>query len=219
MKSIARNSELLTVTGDSDPSKLEGLTLTSYHRLVSFLVERDNEWRRILGDAPVVAYGTSCGCDSKLEGDVYREIRECLKEISFRSEEVYPEALRNRLLGPRPPCSWYCLTGGWRIEEFIDKMVEERESLCDKLLCDKRYVELPPTVLPPPMSLFPGLPGGSKLEVAQCPQFFVGGVCCSFTKGRVGRKPDVFCYLEVLIAFPPLDLRVSDSTYAQNPLG
>lgn len=42
-KYVARNLELLTVTRGLDVSNAWGLSLGSYHRLVSFIAERDNE--------------------------------------------------------------------------------------------------------------------------------------------------------------------------------
>ena len=139
-KSIARNSELLMVTKHSDVGDLEGLTLISYHRLVTFLVKRDNEWCRILDKACIPTYRLPCHCDSKMKEELYRKIREDLKGLSFRSEEVYIKTLRNRLES-QPRCGNGCVTDGFAIKIFIDKMVQERKKLCDKLMCDKQYVQ------------------------------------------------------------------------------
>jgi len=45
-KFVARNSELLTVTRHFDIGDPKGVSLGSYHNLVSFPAERDNEWHQ-----------------------------------------------------------------------------------------------------------------------------------------------------------------------------
>jgi len=84
-RSVARNSEFLMVTEHLDAGNLEGLTVASYHRLVSFLAKRDNEWCQILGSSPIPDFDAPCNCDSKLKGELYARIRERLKRFSFRS--------------------------------------------------------------------------------------------------------------------------------------
>jgi len=140
-KYIARNSELVTVTGYPDPGNLDGLTIASYHRLVSFLARRDNEWREILGNASIPHYQGPCNCDSKLRKELYGKVRESLKELSFRSEKVYLETLKKRLKSQSTCGQWSCVTDDLAIRGFIEKMVKEREELCNKLMCDNQYVK------------------------------------------------------------------------------
>ena len=47
-KYVARNAELLVVTERSPNDDLNGLTIASYHRLISFLVKRNDELKPIL---------------------------------------------------------------------------------------------------------------------------------------------------------------------------
>ena len=152
-KYIARNSELLMVAGHPDAENLEGITVASYHRLVSFITKRDNEWRQLLGYTPIPTYGIHCDCDSKLKGELYGKIKEELKVLPFRSEEVYLKTVENRLRSQMACGRGGCVTDGSAIKLFIEKMAEERKKLFDKLMCDKQYVQWPLTALPPPMSL------------------------------------------------------------------
>lgn len=53
---VARNAELLAVTRRYDISDLKGITFGAYHRLISFLADRDNNWHQTLE----VAVAPSC---------------------------------------------------------------------------------------------------------------------------------------------------------------
>ena len=64
-KYVAKHAELLAVTRDFDAGNPRGLTLGSYHNLVSFLAERDYEWNRIFGEAEL-PQSYRCDCDPSL---------------------------------------------------------------------------------------------------------------------------------------------------------
>ena len=156
-KYVARNAEHLAVTSRPHAGNLEGLTVASYHRLVSFLAERDNEWNKILGNAPIPpAYPCNCGGQAK-EG-LYNRVKEDLKRFSLQIEEVYLRALEYRSRLRQPACSSTvtpCALVDSEVKGFIERMAKERESLCDRLMHDKQCVQRPPIALHPTDIAFP----------------------------------------------------------------
>jgi len=140
-KYVARNAENLAVTRRPNADNLEGLTVASYHRLVSFIADRDDQWCRSLSRASIsVVY--DCGCDRRLREGLVNNIKEALKCPSHQPEEIYLRALeeRSRLCLRACGMGFTCLMASTRIKPFIERMVEEREISCDKLMCDKQYV-------------------------------------------------------------------------------
>jgi len=131
-KYVARNAEHLGVTRRAHAGNLEGLTVISYHRLVSFLAERDNRWHKTFSNATI---GT-CICDDRLRQGVYNKIKENLNRPSLQPEDIYLKALedRSRLLNQGCGYGTNCLLGDRQINAFVKKMVEERENLCDRLM-------------------------------------------------------------------------------------
>ena len=138
-KHVARSAELLTVTGHADAGDLRGLTVGSYHNLVSFLAQRDSEWHQLLSEARIPA-DPSCDCNTSWKMGLYNGIKTDLKGPYLRREEIYLKALQDRLRFRQPKCmSKSCSTGDPEIRTFVERMVKEREDLCDKLMCEKKY--------------------------------------------------------------------------------
>jgi len=140
-KYVARNAEHLAVTGRSHAGNLEGLTVASYHRLVSFLAERDNEWNQIIDNAPIPP-DYPCNCHTQSKAGFYNKIKENLKRPSLQIEEVYLKALEHRSQLRQPACGGMVTPCGMvdsEVKGFINRMAKERESLCDKLMSDKQY--------------------------------------------------------------------------------
>ena len=130
-KYVARNAEHLAVTRRSNAGNLEGLTVTFYHRLVSFLAERDTQWHEIIGKAAI----SRCDCDAGTAESLYTTVKENLKKPSLQPEEVYLKALEERAPIRRSCGNWpACLLRAGQIKAFIDRMVKEREALCDKFM-------------------------------------------------------------------------------------
>lgn len=125
---VARSAELLKVTRHSNLSDLNGLTLETYSRLVSFLAERDNKWRQTL-DAE--ANYQPCGCNSW--EPLYKDIKKYLLQPHLRMEEVYLKALEDRSRCRESGCySGKCAFRNDNIKEFIEKMIRKREGVCEK---------------------------------------------------------------------------------------
>lgn len=147
-KHVARSAELLTVTKHT--SDLKGFTVGSYHNLVSFLTNRDNEWHKILRDLDpkITCY---CSCGRNLVIALYSKIAENLKRPYLRAEEIYLKALEARSLSRQPGCLRYdeCAFAAAEIRRFVEQMVRERDELCDELMRDKRYVQRHSTTLLP----------------------------------------------------------------------
>ena len=137
-KHVARSAELLMVTGHTDAGDLRGLTVGSYHNLVSFLVQRDNQWHQLLSQTRIPA-DSSCECDTSWKAGLYNGIKADLKGPYLQKEEIYLKALQDRLRQLR--CKTRsCSTGDSEIRAFIEQMVKKREELCDKLMYEKQYV-------------------------------------------------------------------------------
>ena len=160
-KCVARNAKLLTVTKQFDAGDPRGVTLGSYHNLVSFLVERDDEWYKALDRAYLPAGGRFCRCDELLKEKFYNKIKQNLKGSYLQAEKAYFEALEDQSRSSREGCvSGDCLTSGPQIKGFIEEVVRERESVCDKLMSEKQYVQWQLfNFRPQPHSSVPAFPG------------------------------------------------------------
>jgi len=151
-KYVARNAQHLAVTRRSSIANLEGLTMASYHRLVSFLAERDHRWNEALDDTSL-AFDRSrrCNCGADMIGAFGNKIKENLKSPSLREEEFYLSALEERARLRKQGCGMTigCLVENPRIKQFIERMAEKREKLCVELMGDTQYVQWPGPILPP----------------------------------------------------------------------
>ena len=129
-KYVARNAELVTVMRRADAGDLRGLTVASYHNLVSFLTRRDNQWHQALNRIRVPG-GLSCRCYSQND-TLYDNIKANLKVVRFSTEEVYLKALEARSRTRQSGCgAENCSAGDWEIKGFIERAMKEREKLCD----------------------------------------------------------------------------------------
>lgn len=138
---VARNAELATVTKNSDSSDPKGLTLGAYRRLVSFLVERDSQWDKIIRGTIVP------GCDSRVCSQttppqpLYDTIKKRLLRPHVHTEEAYLKALEDRSRYGKSGCNYHnmCPFESTKIKEFICTVVKGREKACDRLQPDKWY--------------------------------------------------------------------------------
>ena len=167
-KYVARNSELLKVARRLDVEDIGWVSLGSYHNLVSFLAERDNEWHQTLSETSPDF--DDCRCNAQLKGELYTKIKETLKRPYLQTEQLYIKALEDRLQYGQLLCceAEKCSTAYSGMKAFIDCMVLEREKMYDNLMDGKQYVLLHPSTLPPKLSssvsLFPG-----SLSMVGCP--------------------------------------------------
>jgi len=126
-KFVARNAELLTVVRGSQD--LKGLTVAPYHRLVTFLAERDNELH------PILERGWEsfcCSCKCPREHVEFPMAKEKLKTPYTQMEEVYSRALGDRR---RSGCRWsVCVIMSSEIKQFVERMIRERGRVCDKFM-------------------------------------------------------------------------------------
>jgi len=129
-KYVARHAEHLKVVGRSDVGDLRGLTLESYHRLISFLVKRDKEWYQTLAGART-PHKSCCQCSP---GMVYEKIKRELNTPYFPSDEIYIKALEYSSKN----CDLYkegvCALEASEMKDFIKLMVKGRDTVCDKLI-------------------------------------------------------------------------------------
>jgi len=151
---VARNAELLTITKRSGAGDLKGLTVGSYHNLVSFLAERDAKWHQALGNTRFAQ--DPCCCD--MQRDLYRAIKENLGRPYLQTEEVYLKALedRSRCDQQAHHKTHNCSAVDSDIKAFVQRMVNVRETLYDNLMGKRKYVQLHPTTINPkrPSSIF-----------------------------------------------------------------
>ena len=131
---VARNAELLTVMRRADAGDLRGLTVGSYHSLISFLTQRDKEWGEIL-DRVQTPHSHRCHCYKPLVEMLYNKVRENLKVAHFLAGEVYLKALEDRSRSGQVGCSEAnCVVADSEIKTFVDRAVGEREKLCCRLI-------------------------------------------------------------------------------------
>ena len=138
-KYVARNAEFPKITGRSDAGDLRGLTVGSYHNLVSFLAQRDSEWNQALHETQTPG---GCRCNQPWKDFLYHKIKQNLKTTHLQTGEIYLKALEDRAQSRQPGCAAdNCSVLGSEIKEFIERVVKRREDLYDKLMCEKRYVQ------------------------------------------------------------------------------
>ena len=124
-KYVARRAKHQTVVGRSGVGDLKGLTLDSYHRFVSFLAERDNQWHRTLTKNQI-PHGFNCSCD--LKSIVFHRLKADLEKPDLSTDEIYLKARE----GSFKPCAGRCATD--EIKGFIDLIAREKDTICDKLM-------------------------------------------------------------------------------------
>ena len=130
-KHVARNAELVTVMRRADAGDLRGLTVASYHNLVSFLTRRDNQWHQVLSRVRVPDE-IGCNCSEPHIDTLYNHIKENLKVARFSTDEVYLKASEDRSRTRQLGCeAENCSVGDSEIKAFIERAVRERERLCD----------------------------------------------------------------------------------------
>jgi len=131
-KYVARNAELLTVIRRPQGDDLNGLTLASYQRLITFLVKRDDEWSgtlRISGQD----YPYGCHCTKGVVDAFYDEVKEDLKIWYLQTEELRLKALEKQgRLESVCGNEGECIFSAESVGDYIEAMVMEREYLFDK---------------------------------------------------------------------------------------
>ena len=149
---VARNAELVTVTRRSNPSGLKGFSFGAYHQLVSFLVDRDNEWHRVLEVARVSeCYSLSCEPPSHSAQSLYDDIKKHLRRPCLQTEEIYLKALEGR---SKSGCYTSCPFENIKIKGFIQRWIQKREQVCDQFQPAQWYCESPTTpCLNPPVDI------------------------------------------------------------------
>lgn len=133
---VARNAEFLSVIRrprDGDP---RGLTVTSYRRLITFLVERDNELDPIL-ERGWKSFISSCDCLTDGNG-LYDKTKRKLKMPHIQMEEVYLRAMKDRARYYKEVCpKSKCIAMASEIQGFLKRMFKEREIVCDKYIWEE----------------------------------------------------------------------------------
>jgi len=137
-KYVARNADFHTVIrrprGGTDT--LNGVTVASYRRLITFLVERDNALRPIFEEG-WRSFESKCSC---LEGILYfyEETKEGLSTPYLQMEEVYFRALKDRSFFYDKGCSSIKCVMMWvEIWGFLERMFAERERVCEKFMWER----------------------------------------------------------------------------------
>ena len=126
---VASNAELVTVMRCADAGDLRGLTVGTYHNLISFLTRRDNQWNQILGQARV-PNSIGCNCHKPHINALYNNIKENLKVVHF-PEEVYSNALEDRSQSRQWCGAANCSVSDLEIRGFIERAMGERKRLCN----------------------------------------------------------------------------------------
>jgi len=130
---VARNADSMMVIKRSQGDDLNGLTLASYRRLITFLVERDNELRPILEEG-WTSFESLCDCLEGHEG-LYKHTKEKLRMPYIQMEEVYLGALEDRSHYYSKACSEEkCAVVAAEIKRFLKRMFKERERVCNKFM-------------------------------------------------------------------------------------
>ena len=135
-KFVAKNADLLTVVRTAQNEGPDALTLAYYRRLVSFLVERDNELHPIL-EKGWTSFNSCCNCAPAdyQGGDLYEHTKRQLRAPYTRMEEVYHIALEARSRYYKKVCdSGKCSVMAMEIRKFLERMFQERERVCNKFM-------------------------------------------------------------------------------------
>ena len=133
-KCVAKNAEFLTVMRSSHDDDLGGLTVASHRRLITFLVERDNELHPVL-EKGWVSFESQCECLKEDKKQLYGKTKEELKKPYPRMEEVYLRALKDRSSYYEKVCpNSLCSITDSQIKRFLERMFKERERVYDKFI-------------------------------------------------------------------------------------
>jgi len=137
---VASNAELTTITKRSGAGDLKGLTVGSYHNLVSFLADRDTEWHQALRNSQFTQEPYCCS----MQRDLYRGIKDNLERPYLQTEEIYLKALedRSRCNQQAHHEMHNCSAVDSEIKAFTQRMVNWREDLCNNLMRKKKYAQL-----------------------------------------------------------------------------
>lgn len=131
-KYVARNAQLLTVARRTQDEAPCGLTFALYHRLITFLVERDNEWYQNLDkDMRSLSYRT---CKYWVLEPFAKDIKEDLRIWHLQTDEIYLKALENSRRCKSPCDITRCASSATELKSFIERMMKSRESTCDKFM-------------------------------------------------------------------------------------
>lgn len=138
---IANKAELVAVTRRPDSGDLKGLTFGAYRRLVSFLVDRDIEWRQTLDRAKIPECDDEfpCGATPGELQILYGEIKKDVRGAYLQTEEVYLKALEARSRHTSGCISEDCPSSIISIKAFILERINEREKVCDVYRPKKWY--------------------------------------------------------------------------------
>jgi len=132
---VARHADTLTVVRQLQDNVLNGVPVTAYYRLITFLVERDNELH------PILEQGwksfESCECLQKRRL-LYKRTKEKLSTPYIQMDEVYLRALEDRSFFRDEACSVSrfseCAVKSKEIKGFLKRMFAEKERVCDKFM-------------------------------------------------------------------------------------
>jgi hypothetical protein len=131
-KYVAKSAELLTVVRRSKGDDLNGVTVASYRRLITFLVERDNELDPLL-EQGWMSLNSRCKCFQEY-GWCYKKTREKLKTPYIQMEEVYSTALEERRRYHQKIGDPECAVTTSEINAFFGQMFRERERVCNNFM-------------------------------------------------------------------------------------
>ena len=129
-KYVARHAKHQTVVRRAGIGDMKGLTLDSYHRLIVFLMERDDEWNRIIANATIPNI-TSCTCPRR--NFVYKSIKQNLPTPYLRADEIYFRALEDNSEGCKTD-QLNCMVSKLRINNFVDSVDKAKDAACDKFM-------------------------------------------------------------------------------------
>ena len=129
-KYVARHAKHQTVVRRSGVGDMKGLTLDSYHRLIVFLVERDDEWNRVIASARTPTL-TSCTCPRRHM--LYQLVKENLSTPYLQTDEIYSRALQDGSEGCKTD-QLGCMMSRLRINNFITPVVKAKDAVCDKFM-------------------------------------------------------------------------------------
>ncbi|KAF9781654.1 hypothetical protein BJ322DRAFT_1111574 [Thelephora terrestris] len=135
-KYVARNADLLTVVKTAKNDGLDIISSASYHRLIAFLFARDNELHPILErNWALLTDWCECRPANFNRKDLYECAKKQLKTPYIWMEEVYLVALEGRSQYYRSACTDDdCSVAATKIKEFLERMFQERERVCDKFM-------------------------------------------------------------------------------------
>ena len=132
-KYVARNADLPTVFVRDEPDNLNGLTLTSYRRLIAYLFKRDNELYPIL-ERHWASFNSYCDC-MKAQANLYARTKRELEKPYVQMEEVYLVALKDRSRYYKKACiDEGCVLVDEEIRRFLKRVFKAREEVRNKFM-------------------------------------------------------------------------------------